>query len=434
MNEVTKIHLGRQAFTISLSAQKELRSYLSAISKQVSDNEVTDEIELRMAELLTERGISDEKVILPADIKYLKEQLGDPKDFKDDEDAPKASTRTFSEKRLFRDPKNAWIAGVASGLATYFGVDILLIRLLFIIATFAGGSGIPIYIVLWLLVPEAKTNSDRLQMAGKPITIESLKDVVERADIKGAAHRAGDTLAEPAGRARDAVNRTFRIIVKIVGIALTLFGLMILAGISFSGIYLLVHGNIVSDNLFPVGLEENLLAYSAVFVGVMIAIFIILFGMTVYSRKWPIRTWLTAALVGLTVIGAISGSALAADTVPKVRDRYNAQLHTTVRQLKPFQSVNIYGEGVSINFQTANTYSVSLQYFDNANVANIKTNVDNGVLNVDSQNFDWHRNCSQVCIPDTYNMVVTVYSPDIPQINSTVIDKAFAPPPLPLHP
>ena len=417
MNEVVKIHLGRQAFTISVEARKELRTYLDAIAKQVRDQEVADEVELRMAELLSERGVKDDKVVLPADVAYLQKQLGDPNDFKDDEETSKTEVTGTTEKRLFRDTKNAWVAGVASGLAAYFGVDPLLIRVLFVFGTFAWGGSILLYIALWLLVPEAKTSSDRLQMAGKPITVEGLKEAVERADVKGAAHRAGDTLSGPAGRVSDMVDTLFRIVVKVIGIGLTLLGLCMLVGLAFSGAYLWVHGNIVADNLFPIGLKEHLLVYIAAFLATMIALFIILFGMAIYARKWPIRIWLTGVLVGLSLIGLVGGSALAADVVPVVRDRYNAHLHTSVRALQPFTSVNVYGQGVTLNFQTAGTYSVSLKYFDNANTGAVKTTVTNGVLVIDSRNFDWHRNCSRLCIPDTFNMIVTVNSPNTPQVN-----------------
>lgn len=411
MNEVTKVHLGRQAFTISVAAQKELRAYLDAIAKQVDDTDVVEEVELRMAELLGERGVTGDKVILPADVKYLKDQLGDPKDFKEDDGADKPRAHAGGDKRLFRDPKDGMFAGVAAGLAVYLGLDIWLVRLLFLIATIAWGIGIPIYIVLWLLVPEARTSSERLQMAGKPVTVESLKEVVERADVKGAATRAGDTLSGPAVRARDAVNNVFRLIVKIIGVGMTLVGLSILIGLAFCGTYLLIHGNVVADNLFPIGLKEHLLVYSAGFVAAMAGIFIILFGMAVYRRRWPIRAWLTGVLVGLTLIGVVGGGALAADTVPNVRDRYNSHLHTTVRQLKPFTGVTVSGQNVSVNFDYASTYYVTLKYFDNANAGAVKTNVKNNVLFIDSTNFDWQRVCSRWCIPDTYDMVVTVYSP-----------------------
>jgi len=76
MNSVQSIHLGRQPFNISVEAHRSLKNYLAGIEKQIGDSEVVGEVELRMSELLTERGISGEKVILPKDVDYLKQQLG----------------------------------------------------------------------------------------------------------------------------------------------------------------------------------------------------------------------------------------------------------------------------------------------------------------------------------------------------------------------
>ena len=45
------------------------------------------------------------------------------------------------------------LAGVASGLARYTGVDVLLVRLAFAVLTFLGGAGVPLYLVCWLLIP-----------------------------------------------------------------------------------------------------------------------------------------------------------------------------------------------------------------------------------------------------------------------------------------
>lgn len=217
MNEVIKIHLGRQAFTVSIAAQKELRSYLDAIEKQVGDKEVVEEVELRMAELLAEHGIHGNKVVLPKDIDFLKKQLGSPKDFKDDEgEASLADTRSEG-KKLFRDTENGMIAGVAAGLAAYLGLDVVLVRILLILGTLAWGMGLLVYVLLWLLVPEAKTTSERLQMAGKSVTLDSLKEVVERADVKGAAQRANGTVAP-------FINSVFRIILKITGVGFILAG------------------------------------------------------------------------------------------------------------------------------------------------------------------------------------------------------------------
>src|SRR6266576_3676814 len=104
MNEVTNIHLGRQPYTISVEAHKDLKHYLSGIQKNVGDQEVANEVEIRMSELLMERGVTGEKVILPEDVDYLKKQLGNPDDFSDKDEASKApNAEDKASKRLFRD-------------------------------------------------------------------------------------------------------------------------------------------------------------------------------------------------------------------------------------------------------------------------------------------------------------------------------------------
>ena len=409
MNEVTKIHLGRQAFTIAADAHKELRQYLDDIKDQVKDKDVVEEVELRMAELLAEHGIAGDKVILPRDVAFLKEQLGNPQDFKEDADeTPGHTDKSSDTKRLFRDTDNGMLAGVAAGLAKYTGLDVLLIRILFIIGVLTGGWGILLYLVLWLLVPEAKTSSDRLQMAGKPVTVGSLKEIVERADVKGAARRANNSLAGP-------INAFFRIALKIIGLGFIVFGLTALLGLITAETYILLHsGNLLQDNIFPVGIREHLLLDIALVVAGIVSLFVVLFGMAMFRRKWPIHTWVTAMLVGLIFFGLAAGGGLAADVVPKVRDRYDANLHTTIRAVQPFTTVNASGDGVDINYQVSNNYSVSLNYFGQPNLNNIKTTVKNGTLTIDSSQFNWHRNCQTICIPSNYNMVITVTSPNTP--------------------
>ncbi len=408
MNEVTKIHLGRQAFSISIEAQRQLRGYIDEIKKEVDDKDVVDEVELRMAELLAERGVTGEKVILPADVEFLKKQLGNPQEFKEDDTEPDSTGRPSEGKRLFRDTDNAMVAGVAAGLSKYLGIDVLFIRILFILSVFIWGWGLLAYIVLWLLVPEAKSSSDRLRMIGKAVTVESLKEVVERADVKGAANRANRTIAGP-------INAIFSFILKLAGLAFVCFGLAALLGLITGETYFLIHHNDwLKDNVFPVGFQEHLLLYIAVAVASLIAVFIILFGMAIFRRKWPLRTWITGMLIGLILIGTAIGGVLAADAFPGVRDRYNANVHMVIRNTKPFTSVNVLGSGAMVVLGNSDKYFVSLKYYGDANLSNIKTDVINGVLTIDMQQFDEHRHCSTICIPDTNRTVVTVNSPNQP--------------------
>ena len=92
-------------------------------------------------------------------------------------------------KKLFRDPDDKKLAGVASGIGKYFGVDISVIRILFLVSIFLGGFGIVAYIVLWVSMPEAVTLTERLQMQGDPVTLagieKTLKDNLNMKDSNG---------------------------------------------------------------------------------------------------------------------------------------------------------------------------------------------------------------------------------------------------------
>ncbi|MBX6333825.1 PspC domain-containing protein [Candidatus Saccharibacteria bacterium] len=316
MNEITKIHLGRQPFTISVDAYKTLEEYLRAIKRRMGDtDEAMEEVEARMAELLTERGISGDKVVLPKDVAYLKEQLGEPGDFGEGaaEEVPQESVAV--PKRLFRDTENAMIAGVAAGLGKYFGIDPVWVRLAFIALVFAGASGILLYIILWLIVPEAKTASERLQMQGKPVTIEALKEVVERADVKGAAERATNTVGK-------AVNTVLKVLLAIVGVAVITGAIAMLAAVVAAGIYLLLNGTTVNGIVvFPIGALEVVALVSILLFVALTALFVLAAGMALVTRRWPLPGWAVGALIVLLVASGSAGTALSFDAAPRVSDR-----------------------------------------------------------------------------------------------------------------
>lgn len=84
------------------------------------------------------------------------------------------------EKKLFRDSDRKVIAGVAGGVAAFLGIDITLVRILFVIFTVAGGLGLFVYIVMWVILPEAKTLTDRMQMQGEPVTLSNIESNIKK--------------------------------------------------------------------------------------------------------------------------------------------------------------------------------------------------------------------------------------------------------------
>ncbi|MDA1119774.1 MAG: PspC domain-containing protein, partial [Bacteroidetes bacterium] len=77
-------------------------------------------------------------------------------------------------KKMYRNPEGKVLGGVANGLAAYFGADRTVIRLLFVVTIFIGGSGLIIYIILWIITPEAKSITEKMQMQGEPLTLSNI--------------------------------------------------------------------------------------------------------------------------------------------------------------------------------------------------------------------------------------------------------------------
>ena len=83
-------------------------------------------------------------------------------------------------KKMYRDPDSKVLGGVASGIAAYFGVDVVIIRLLFFASIFIAGTGLILYIILWIILPEAKTLTDKMEMQGQPVTLSNIESNIKK--------------------------------------------------------------------------------------------------------------------------------------------------------------------------------------------------------------------------------------------------------------
>ena len=182
MKEITRIHLAKTPFSAEIDAKKSLEKYLNSIQKNMhAEPEAMREIEARMVELLAERGVSKDGVIGNDDVLAVQKQMGEPRDFSDDasEAIDEIEDKDIDDKpakQLMRDPDNAIIGGVCAGVAAYFNINPLWVRLIAIISPFMTfGTAVLIYIVMWLSMPLARTTSDKLRMRGEPVTLASLK-------------------------------------------------------------------------------------------------------------------------------------------------------------------------------------------------------------------------------------------------------------------
>lgn len=193
MNKTVTANISGVVFHIETDAYEKLHNYLSTIRRYFKDSDGTEEImadiEARIAELLKENLGLGRDVVTMENVKQVVEVMGEPEqymseDTSENEPEPKKQTSfdtsQFRSKKLYRDEDDRILGGVCSGLGYYFGIDRIWIRAAFILAIVLGfGTGIPVYIILWIIMPMAKTTSAKLEMRGKPINYESIGNTIK---------------------------------------------------------------------------------------------------------------------------------------------------------------------------------------------------------------------------------------------------------------
>lgn len=191
MKKTFTANLNGIVFHIEEDAYDQLQRYLANIRAKFSGSaeaeEIMADIENRIAELFTER-LQGRQAITMADVDHVKQVMGQPEDYVDDEAGTATDgggySRSFrtngKHKRLFRNTDDRWIGGVLSGVAAYFGHNPLWYRIAFILVLVGGwGSPVLLYLLMWILVPEASTAAEKLEMHGEPVTVDNIKRMFE---------------------------------------------------------------------------------------------------------------------------------------------------------------------------------------------------------------------------------------------------------------
>lgn len=205
MKKTLNINVAGYPFVIDEDAYEILNDYLDTIDKAFSKQEdgklITEDIENRVAELLIEKTEGRSIIITKSDVRNIISRIGQPDEIIETdttinmefagmnvsaEESVKSGTTPppyvppFTEgdtlkKKLFRDPKNMMLGGVCSGLAWYFNIDPTIVRLLCVLLAFLSLTTFGIaYIILWIIVPEARTPLERMQMMGEKPTVNNI--------------------------------------------------------------------------------------------------------------------------------------------------------------------------------------------------------------------------------------------------------------------
>ncbi|MBE0673846.1 MAG: PspC domain-containing protein [Bacteroidales bacterium] len=184
MKVTVNINIGGYAFHIDEDAYHELKAYLRSLelhfTGEESASEILADIESRMSELFRARLGGFRQVITMTDVREVVAILGTPEDFVDqDSYSAKEKFTSGGRHRMYRDPDNRIIGGVCSGMSAYWRIDPVILRILFIVFTFAGGFGALVYMVLWIVLPEARTTAQKIEMKGDPVNVHNIKESVK---------------------------------------------------------------------------------------------------------------------------------------------------------------------------------------------------------------------------------------------------------------
>jgi phage shock protein PspC (stress-responsive transcriptional regulator) len=208
MKKTLTISISGIVFHIEEDAYEKLHRYLDAISVHFKGfegkEEVIADVEARIAEILQTKVSANKEVITVADVDEVIGIMGQPSDFGPDEETAKGGQAPFyfsMPKRLYRDSERKILGGVCSGLGAYFNMDPVWVRIIFLVSIAVSGFGLLVYLILWIVVPEARTTAERLEMRGEPVTVSN----IER-NFKDEVHDLNDRVKDFASKTKS----TFR--------------------------------------------------------------------------------------------------------------------------------------------------------------------------------------------------------------------------------
>ena len=249
MKKTLTINIGYSIFNIDEDAYEILNRYLDSIKnyfhKIDNDTEIIKDFELRIAENFSSKVSTTKQCVDLNDVKEIIEIMGSLDDFKeiyDDTENENIKEEKKTNNKLFRDSSNRIIAGVCSGIAEYFKLDPIIVRVLFFIAVplnlivyiifwigipskdfdpdlrkilyrdkengviggvakglsnylkidaniirvvfvvslFFGGAGLLFYLLLWFFTKEAKTIGEKMNMSGFNVNLSNIEDFIKK--------------------------------------------------------------------------------------------------------------------------------------------------------------------------------------------------------------------------------------------------------------
>lgn len=392
MKKTLTVNLNQNLFNIDEDAYSKLSEYLDSIKKHFAktqdSEEIVSDIEARIAEKFLEKTALNKSIIVITDVEEIIASMGTVADLSRDEETEDSENTDIEDdtiqtrKKLFRDPKDKVIGGVASGLATYFGFDTIVVRLIFIILAlvpYTSGVSIIGYIILLFIVPIAKNTADRLIMKGETVTLSKIENMVNSkfSESKDKESRLSRLILLPfrvIGNFLPTLGRIIKFCVaslsSIIGFCLVIGIAISIGGLVFVLVQALVNGSIFinGSNLLTTipSPQLQIIVISTFFIALFPLIFVLQLGVTLLQRRsaFSLVSGLTSFF--LWIIAIIVLCAAAVNIAP--------QLSSDPNFTKSFSGFNL---NYQTNIDDNNFDSILVTDFDQIDVSSVKEIVVN---------------------------------------------------------
>lgn len=333
MNRTIIININGIVFHIEEDAYEVLRSYMIDVKKHFGHNadshEIVGDIENRIAEMFNERIVQGKKeVITMQDVNDVITQMGRVSDFETGtgeesyDEVPYDMPPVSGARKLMRDPDDKVFGGVCSGLGHYFGIEARWIRLILVLLFIFGGTGFLLYIILWIVMPIARTRADRMAMRGEAPNLQNFKRSFQE-EMEGLRTNftgAEEGLRRGLNSAGNFLVKAFIVLAKVIGVlfivglcvGLVVLVISIVASFGFFGSdtdMAMFPLNVIEPHLRTPMLISALCVAIIPFVALVALIIRILFNRSAMGRytgftllaMWLIAVGFTAVYAGRTV-------------------------------------------------------------------------------------------------------------------------------------
>jgi phage shock protein PspC (stress-responsive transcriptional regulator) len=386
MHKTVTITLGEQLFTIEEDAYKKLEAYLASVrahfAQSPDQGEIVSDIESRIAEEFAETLTARKKVVGMKDVEDVMKSMGSVEDFERFEEEPGEEKTQPKQQpwntRLYRSADDQMLGGVCAGLAAHTGIETWIVRVVFIILGFINGIGIIAYIILWVVLPEAKSATQKVEMARNRVTLSAIQQKVN--EVMPPEKRDGilrKIVSVPATIIRTvflAIGRVVKFVVpllaRLIGLGIIMGAAFAIAMITIALLTLIANPSSILD--FPlretVGVMNYFVLICSLFLLLLFPlIFVIVAGASLVTLRSAFSANATIALFTLWCVALVAGGATAFSVSPDLEtafERYEQEHFKTITNTFPdykdFTKIDAKGRG-NIIITQGDSYSVSIE-------------------------------------------------------------------------